>query len=216
MATKRKELSDLQRDLLKVALQAPKNTIWLPKAAQQTFPTTYAALVSLQRRGYLAADQGKDPEVLSWTVTKEGRETLKTTEAETSPPKQAAPAPVSTPATKTSVAVAPARKAAPAQPAAPKASPQGATGKASPAVKPSPTSRDKAPSAPAAVHKKVRPETLAPAPSRSSRPAVAAKAEAPRERGSTGKAAVPAASPSRTAGKKALPSAKKSGGRGRT
>src|ERR671917_2188262 len=91
MTTKRKDLSDLQRDLLQLALQGPKAKIWLPKTSQQSFPTTYAAIVSLQRRGLLDAEQAKDPEVLSWKVTKEGREALKTAKAEPSP-REATPA----------------------------------------------------------------------------------------------------------------------------
>src|ERR687893_2363320 len=93
MATKRKELSDLQRDLLQVALQGPKAKIWLPKASQQSFPTTYAAIASLQRRGFLDAEQAKDPEVLSWKVTKEGREALKVAKVDPSPREQPAPGP---------------------------------------------------------------------------------------------------------------------------
>ena len=82
MASKPKELSNLQRDLLHLALQGPKAKIWLPKASQQSFPTTYAAIVSLQRRGLLDTEPVKDPDILSWKVTKEGRDALKAPKAE--------------------------------------------------------------------------------------------------------------------------------------
>ena len=51
MASKPKELSNLQRDLLQLALQGPKAKIWLPKASQQSFPTTYAAIARLSPVG---------------------------------------------------------------------------------------------------------------------------------------------------------------------
>ena len=91
MATKRKDLSDLQRDLLQLALQGSKGKIWLPKSYQQSFPTTYAAVVGLQRRGLLEAEHGKNPDILNWHVTKEGREALKAPRPEPSP-REASPA----------------------------------------------------------------------------------------------------------------------------
>ena len=90
MASKPKELSNLQRDLLHLALQGPKAKIWLPKASQQSFPTTYAAIVSLQRRGLLDTEPVKDPDILSWKVTKEGRDALKAPKAEPATVKPAA------------------------------------------------------------------------------------------------------------------------------
>ena len=193
MPTKRKELSDLQRDLLQLALQGPKAKIWLPKASQQSFPTTYAAVVSLQRRGLLDAEQAKDPEILTWKVTKEGREALKAPKAQQSPREQAPPPPAAS---------------------------GGSTSKAS--VSPMATPKRSSPPAPASApeprNRGVKGKEAVPATksSRGSRATPAAPAEAPRERGAKGKAAVPAASPTRSAGQKVVSVPKKSGGRGRT
>lgn len=190
MASKPKELSNLQRDLLQLALQGPKAKIWLPKASQQSFPTTYAAIVSLQRRGLLDTEPVKDPDILSWKVTKEGRDALKAPKAEPALVKPAA-TPVS----------APGAGKGNAAPAAAKASAPPPTAKAATPAKGS-------------AGGKAAPKEAAPAakPSRSPRPPAAA--EAPRERGGKGQKAAPATG--RSAVKKAPTAARKSGGRGRT
>jgi hypothetical protein len=74
MPTKRKELSDLQRELLQSAVRARQGKIWLPKGAADSFPTTYSALVSLQRRKLLQPERASDPAVVSWKITKAGKE----------------------------------------------------------------------------------------------------------------------------------------------
>ena len=117
MASKPKELSNLQRDLLHLALQGPKAKIWLPKASQQSFPTTYAAIVSLQRRGLLDTEPVKDPDILSWKVTKEGRDALKAPKAEPAAVKPAA-TPVAAPSAAKGKA-APAAAKAPVKPSPP-------------------------------------------------------------------------------------------------
>ena len=194
MASKPKELSNLQRDLLHLALQGPKAKIWLPKASQQSFPTTYAAIVSLQRRGLLDTEPVKDPDILSWKVTKEGRDALKAPKAEPAAVKPAA---------------------------TPVAAPSAAKGKTTPAaakapVKPSPPppAAKAATAAKGSAGGKATPKDAAPAakPSRSPHPAAAT--EAPRERGAKGQTPAPAAG--RNAGKKPPTAARKSGGRGRT
>jgi hypothetical protein len=217
MTTKRKELSDLQRDLLQLALQGPKAKIWLPKTSQQSFPTTYAAIVSLQRRGLLDAEQTKDPEVLSWKVTKEGREALKVAKAEPSPRAQSVPVPAASSGSTAKVSVAPA--------AAPKRSSPPAPPPAEPHSR---GAKDREPVAPAKPNRSARAMPVAPAersrekgsrgkeaaaPAKPSR-SPAAATDSPRERGAKGKAAPTAAS--RSASKKALAAPKKSGGRGRT
>jgi hypothetical protein len=217
MASKSKELSDLQRDLLQHALQSPKAKIWLPKASQQSFPTTYAAIVSLQRRGLLDAEQAKDPDILSWKVTKEGREAVKAPKPEPAPQRQALPAHASgQSAGKPAVAPAAPKQSSPSAPAK-GAAPRSRSAKSPepvPAAKPARSVRtgSVAPAASSREKGSRGKEPAAPAKSgRSSRPA---PAKAPRELGTKGKVVAPAAS--RSAGKKPAAAAKKSGGRGRT
>ena len=209
MATKRNELSDLQRDLLQLALQGPKAKIWLPKSYQQSFPTTYAAVVALQKRGLLDAEQGKDPEILTWKVTKEGREALKVPKAQPAPRETASPSPgPKTPA----VQAASPRSAPAAKAEAPRQ--QGTKGKEAAPAKPARSSREKPSPAPAA-RKSGAGQKTAVAASRGPRSVPAAPQKQPRESGAKGKQAVPAAKSERSAAKK-TPAVKKSGGRGRT
>lgn len=173
MASKSKELSDLQRDLLQTALRSSKGKIWLPKAAAQSFPTTYAALASLQRRKLMDLETGKDSDVLTWKITKEGKEAVvpaKVVRAPVAaPPRKAAPAP--------KVPAEPVRRDVSAK-AAPKAAPA-----AAPVAAPKPPAKVRAAPSPKA---------------RSAPPA----AEAPRSRGGKGKQAVPPAKPAPSAVKK--------------
>jgi hypothetical protein len=194
MASKPKELSNLQRDLLHLALQGPKAKIWLPKASQQSFPTTYAAIVSLQKRGLLDTEPVKDPDILSWKVTKEGRDALKAPKPEPLPVKPAA-TPVAAPsAGKGKAAPVPAKT--PVKPTAPPPAAKAAT------------------PAKGSAGGKATPKDAAPAAKPSRSPRQAPVTEAPRERGGKGQKAAPAAG--RNAGKKPPPAARKSGGRGRT
>lgn len=151
-----KKLSELQIDLLRSALASQKGTIWLPKAASESLPTTYSALVSLGRRKLMEPEAGKDPAIVTWKITKAGREAVGPAKAGRS---EIAPAPTASPKN-------PVRKAAPApaasqgsRTAAPLASPssrsapvvagtasreRGGKGKeAVPAAKPSRTSAKK-------------------------------------------------------------------------
>jgi hypothetical protein len=206
MASKPKELSNLQRDLLQLALQGPKAKIWLPKASQQSFPTTYAAIVSLQRRGLLDTEPAKDPDILTWKVTKEGRDALK------APPKADKPEPLPVKPAATPVMAHSAGKAKVALPAAPAAAKAPAkTSAPPPAAKASASAKG---GAGGKVQGKSEAKDAAPPakPARSARPAPAT--EPARERGGKGQKAVPAAG--RSAGKKLPTAARKSGGRGRT
>lgn len=76
MASKRSELSDLQRQLLEAAIHAHRGKIWLPKAAADSLPTTYSALLTLQRRKLVEPERAKDPDVVSWKITKAGKEAV--------------------------------------------------------------------------------------------------------------------------------------------
>jgi hypothetical protein len=185
MATKRKELSDLQRDLLQLALQGPKAKIWLPKASQQSFPTTYAAIVALQRRGLLDAEQGKNPDILSWKVTKEGRDALKEAQAAPSPLEPASPPPAASQGHTTKAPVAPA------------ASSQGHPAKApvAPAAKQSSPAAQKPDSRGRVAGKEAAPPAKPARSTRAAPAAPAAPAASSREKGGKGKAAaVPAKS----------------------
>ena len=217
MATKRKELSDLQRDLLQLALQGPKAKIWLPKTSQQSFPTTYAAIVSLQRRGLLDAEQAKDPEVLSWKVTKEGREALKAAKAEPSQREQPAPVPAASSGSTAKVPAAPAaaapKRSSPPAPAPAEPRSRGAKGK-KPVAPAKPNRSARAIPSPAERSREKGSRGKEAAASAKPGRSPAAATDSPRERGVKGKAAPPAAS--RSAGKKAVSAPKKSGGRGRT
>jgi hypothetical protein len=217
MASKSKELSDLQRDLLQHALQSPKAKIWLPKASQQSFPTTYAAIVGLQRRGLLETEQAKDPEILTWRVTKEGREALKAPKPEPAPQRQASPMPTSGQSARKPAIVPAAPKQSSPPPAAKAATPRSRSAKSPeplPPAKPVRSVRAGSVAPAATSREKGSRGKEAAAPAKSGRSSRAAPAEAPRERGGKGKTAAPAAS--RSAGKKAPAAAKKSGGRGRT
>src|SRR5688572_12580839 len=92
MASRRTELSDLQRQLLEAAVHAHRGKIWLPKGAADSLPTTYSALLTLQRRKLMEADRGKDPEVVSWKITKAGKEAVTPPKTGRSPREKAAAA----------------------------------------------------------------------------------------------------------------------------
>jgi hypothetical protein len=116
MSSKRRDLPELQHGLLEAAVRTRGGKIWLSKGSVDTLSSTYAALVSLQRRKLIEPDRAKDPDVMRWKVTKTGREAV-------APPKKTAvTAPkdaVAAPAKK--AVVAPAKKAAVAPAAAKKA-----------------------------------------------------------------------------------------------
>lgn len=76
MGSKPRELPELQRALLEVALKARKGKIWLPKQSADTLSTTYSALLYLQKRKLIEAEPAADPGVVQWKVTKAGREAV--------------------------------------------------------------------------------------------------------------------------------------------
>jgi hypothetical protein len=73
MAVKRTSDPDLQRELLVAAVKIHNGRLRLPRSAIDTLPTTYAALLSLQRKKLIEPEKTSDPSVLSWKVTKAGR-----------------------------------------------------------------------------------------------------------------------------------------------
>jgi hypothetical protein len=72
MATKRPD-ADLQQALLVAAVKDHKNRLRFPKSSAGTLATTYAALLSLQRKKLIEPDKESDPALLCWKITKAGR-----------------------------------------------------------------------------------------------------------------------------------------------
>jgi hypothetical protein len=73
MSTKRNAAADLQRELLMAAVKNHDSRIRLAKSSAETLATTYAALLSLQRKKLIEPEKASDPAVMSWKVTKAGK-----------------------------------------------------------------------------------------------------------------------------------------------
>ena len=74
MATKRKGLSPLERDLLRVAAEKPGGVIWLSEESLDTMSQTHKAVLRLEKLEFLER-RGKD--ALRWRITKAGKAELK-------------------------------------------------------------------------------------------------------------------------------------------
>lgn len=74
MATKRKGLSPLERDLLRAAAERPGGVIWLAEDTLDTLSQTYKAMLRLEKLEFLER-RGKD--ALRWRITKAGKAELK-------------------------------------------------------------------------------------------------------------------------------------------
>jgi virulence-associated protein VapD len=74
MATKRKGLSPLERDLLRVAAEKPGGVIWLSEESLDTMSQTYKAVLRLEKLEFLER-RGKD--ALRFRITKAGKAELK-------------------------------------------------------------------------------------------------------------------------------------------
>ena len=74
MATKRRGLSPLERDLLRVAAEKPGGVIWLSEESLDTMSQTYKAVLRLEKLELLER-RGKD--ALRFRITKAGRAELK-------------------------------------------------------------------------------------------------------------------------------------------
>ena len=74
MATRRKSLSPLERDLLRVAAEKPGGVIWLSEESLDTMSMTYKAMLKLEKLEFLER-RGKD--ALRWRLTKAGKAELK-------------------------------------------------------------------------------------------------------------------------------------------
>ncbi len=73
MSTKRNSAADLQRELLEAAIRDQNSRIRFAKSSAETLETTYAALLSLQRKKLIEPEKVSDPAVMSWKITKAGR-----------------------------------------------------------------------------------------------------------------------------------------------
>ena len=73
MPTKRNAGADLQRELLEAAVKDQNNRLRFVKSSAETLATTYAALLSLQRKKLIEPEKASDPAVMSWRITKAGK-----------------------------------------------------------------------------------------------------------------------------------------------
>ena len=76
MPTRRKSLSPLERDLLRVAAERPGGVVWLSEESLDTMSQTYKAMLKLEKLEFLER-RGKD--ALRWRLTKAGKAELKET-----------------------------------------------------------------------------------------------------------------------------------------
>ena len=72
-AARRATVPDLQRQLLMACLRQPDGRLWFVKGSAETLATTYAALLSLQRKKLIAREKVADPHMMSWKITKAGK-----------------------------------------------------------------------------------------------------------------------------------------------
>jgi hypothetical protein len=82
MSTKRNLAADLQRELLMAAVKHHDSRLRFAKSSAETLATTYAALLSLQRKKLIEPEKAADPAVMSWKVTKAGKAAMKAAIAE--------------------------------------------------------------------------------------------------------------------------------------
>jgi hypothetical protein len=75
-ATKRNTVPDLQRELLMAGIKSPSGRLRFARSSIETLATTYAALISLQRKKLIEPEKQADRLIMSWKVTKAGRAAL--------------------------------------------------------------------------------------------------------------------------------------------
>jgi len=73
MSTKRNRVPELQRQLLMAGMKHPNGRLRFAKGSAETLATTYAALLSLQRKKLIEPEKPADPSIMSWRVTKAGK-----------------------------------------------------------------------------------------------------------------------------------------------
>src|SRR5215468_736367 len=70
---RRGAVPELQRQLLMAGSRQPNGRLWFAKGSAETLATTYAALISLQRKKLIAPEKAADPHMMSWKVTRAGK-----------------------------------------------------------------------------------------------------------------------------------------------
>jgi hypothetical protein len=73
MSTKRNRVPELQRQLLMAGINHPDGRLRFAKGSAETLATTYAALLSLQRKKLIEPEKPADPGIMSWRVTRAGK-----------------------------------------------------------------------------------------------------------------------------------------------
>lgn len=73
MSTKRNRVPELQRQLLIAGIRHPTGRLRFAKGSAETLATTYAALLSLQRKKLIEPEKPVDPSMMTWKVTKAGK-----------------------------------------------------------------------------------------------------------------------------------------------
>jgi hypothetical protein len=70
---RRGAVPELQRQLLMAGASQPEGRLWFAKGSAETLATTYAALISLQRKKLIAPEKAANPHMMSWKITKAGK-----------------------------------------------------------------------------------------------------------------------------------------------
>ena len=73
MSSKRSSVAALQLELLVAAVKDHNSRLKFDRNSAETLETTYAALLSLQRKKLIEPEKPDDPALLSWKVTKAGK-----------------------------------------------------------------------------------------------------------------------------------------------
>lgn len=73
MSSKRNAVPELQRELLIAGINHPDGRLRFARSSVETLATTYAALLSLQRKRLIEPEKQTDPQMMSWKVTKAGK-----------------------------------------------------------------------------------------------------------------------------------------------
>ncbi len=73
MSSKRNAVPELQRELLIAGIKHPDGRLRFARSSVETLQTTYAALLSLQRKKLIEPEKQIDPQMISWKVTKAGK-----------------------------------------------------------------------------------------------------------------------------------------------
>jgi hypothetical protein len=70
---RRGAVPELQRQLLVAGARQPQGRLWFARGSAETLATTYAALISLQRKKLITPEKVTDPRMMSWKITKAGK-----------------------------------------------------------------------------------------------------------------------------------------------